>query len=227
MLRKILATGLFAGVAAGLFLSLVHYVAVDPLIRQAEQLEAGVSANAAPAEPAAHADDHGTAWLPGDRLERTGLTILANLILGVGFGLLLAGCYALYGGTVDARRGLLWGLAGFAVFQLAPALGLPPNAPGAANTDVYVRQAWWLGAVAATAAGLAMLVFARARMLKVGGVVILALPHLIGAPDHSTGGSITPELATAFIAASLAATGLFWLALGGISGAVYRRLVGS
>ena len=143
---------------------------------------------------------------------------------GLGFGFLLAGCFALYGGKVDVRRGLLWGLAGYAVFALAPALGLPPEAPGAAAAELFPRQSWWLGAVTATALGLALLIFARALAFKVAGAAIVVLPHLIGAPQHVAGGSVPPDLASTFIIASLAATGLFWLALGGVSGAVYRRL---
>ena len=40
MLRKILTTGLLAGVAAGIFFSIVQIVAVNPLIAGAERLEA-------------------------------------------------------------------------------------------------------------------------------------------------------------------------------------------
>lgn len=212
MLRRILTTGLMAGLAAGLFLTLVQFIAVQPLIVEAEILEAA----AAPAAAAPSA--------PEDGLERTGFTLVANMIAGVGFGFLLAGCFALYGGKIDLRRGLLWGLAGYAVFALAPALGLPPEAPGTVAADVFLRQSWWLGTVGATASGLALVIFARARAFKVAGAAIMVVPHLIGAPHHAAGGGVPPDLASAFIIASLAATGLFWLALGGVSGAVYRRL---
>ncbi len=217
MLRKILTTGLLAGVAAGLFFSIVQIVAVDPLIVEAERLEAAASAST-PAPPGIES------WSPAGGLERIGYTVLASLLAGVGFGFILAACFALYGGTVDAWRGLLWGLGGYAAFALAPALGLPPEAPGAAAAELIQRQAWWLGTVAATAAGLAALVFARAWTIRIAGVVVLALPHLIGAPHIAGDSGVPSDLVTAFIVASLATTGLFWLALGGISGAVYRRL---
>ncbi len=221
MLRRILTTGVLAGVAAGIFLSVVQIVAVDPLIAEAERLEAAASASTAATTSAGPGIE---SWSPEGGLERIGYTVLASLLAGVGFGFILAACFALYGGTVDAWRGLLWGLGGFAAFALAPALGLPPEAPGAAAAELIQRQAWWLGTVAATAAGLAVLVFARPWTIRIAGVVVLALPHLIGAP-HIAGDSLVPsDLVTAFIVASLATTGLFWLALGGISGAVYRRL---
>ena len=217
MLRKILTTGVLAGVAAGIFFSIVQIVAVNPLIVKAERLEAAAAAST-PSPPGIES------WSPADGLERTGYTVLANLLAGVGFGFILAACFALYGGTVDAWRGLLWGLGGYAAFALAPALGLPPEAPGAAAAELIHRQAWWLGTVAATAAGLAVLVFARAWTIRVAGVVVVALPHLIGAPHIAGDSGVPSDLVTAFIVASLATTGLFWLALGGISGAVYRRL---
>jgi cobalt transporter subunit CbtA len=230
MLRRILTTGLMAGLTAGLFLTLVQFIAVQPLIVEAEILEAGAAPAAAANEPANHAANHvgdhadGAPWAPEDGLERTGFTLLANVIAGVGFGFLLAGCFALYGGVVDVRRGLVWGLAGYTVFALAPALGLPPEAPGTVAADVFLRQSWWLGTVGATASGLALVIFARARAFKALGAAIMVLPHLIGAPHHAGGGGVPPDLASAFIIASLVATGLFWLALGGVSGAVYRRL---
>ena len=47
------------------------------------------------------------------------------LILVAGFGLA-----RVYGKVITAREGLLWGIAGFAAFQLAPAMGLAPELPG-------------------------------------------------------------------------------------------------
>ena len=215
MLRKILTTGLAAGVVAGIIVSVAQMVAVNPLIAQAERLEAAAS------QPGGQSGGE-VAWQPAAGLERTGYTVLTNVLTGTGFGLLLAGCFVVCGRSVNGRRGLLWGLGGFAAFALAPALGLPPEAPGAVAPELSLRQGWWLGAVAGTASGLALLVFAPARWLKALGVLLLVLPHAIGAPPH--GGGVAPELAGNFVIASLATTALFWLVLGGLSGAVYRRL---
>jgi predicted cobalt transporter CbtA len=54
----------------------------------------------------------------------------------------------------------------------------------------------------------------------------MVLPHLIGAPQPSEHGDSAPVgLAQEFVIASLASTGLFWIALGTASGWLYKRIV--
>ena len=221
-MRRILVAALAAGCIAGLFAFAVQHARLTPLILAAETYE-DRAAEHQPGAPAA--GEHASAWEPANGLERTLYTALADVIVGVGYALLLVGAFVLRGAPVDAWRGLAWGAAGFAVFSLAPALGLPPELPGSHSADLFARQEWWLGTAAATAVGAALLAFARAPLLRVAGVVVLALPHLIGAPQPpQIGGPVPPELAAAFTAASLATTALFWLVLGALSGAIYARL---
>ncbi len=155
------------------------------------------------------------------------LTLLANLVSAAGFGLLLAAGMSLVAATgkrIGWRKGLLWGLAGFGAFQLAPALGLPPEIPGAAATELAARQGWWIMTAALTALGLGWLAFAPKPWMKALALVPLALPHLIGAPAPEHHGGLAPEaLATQFVYATLITNGLFWLALGGLAGFVHSR----
>jgi cobalt transporter subunit CbtA len=224
MLRRILLTGLIAGTAAGLFAAGLQHLRLIPLIAAAEVYEAA----------GAHADhQHGqqesgaAEWEPAPGLERTGYTVLADVLAGIGFALLLAGGVALAGlrgYTIDARRGLIWGAAGFAVFALAPAIGLPPELPGMQAAGLAARQEWWILTAAATALGLGLVVFAGSVALRIGGALLLLAPHLIGAPAAPHGASGLPaELAAQFAIASLTTAALFWLLLGGISGWLYRR----
>lgn len=215
---------MLAGVISGAALSIAQWFAVIPLIVEAERYE--VQAEDSPA-----VDSDGPAgvtppWAPADGLERTAYTVAANVLTGIGFGLLLCGCFALHGGTVNGRRGLPWGAAGFAAFALAPALGLPPELPGAAAAALESRQIWWLATAASTAGGLALMAFARPWWLRGLGVVLLLLPHVAGAPQLPSDVEDGPPAALArqFIAASLATSALFWLMLGGLAGALYRRL---
>ena len=220
VLRRILTTALVAGLVAGVVVSIIQYIVVHPLIAEAERYEAR-------AESVQTAPDTGTKaepWAPQDGTERTTYTLLANLLTGIGFAMLLGGGFAVYGGRVDTGRGMLWGIAGFLTFALAPAFGLPPEAPGVPAADLVARQGWWLGTVIATAIGLAALAFAQHRTVKAVGVVVMVLPHLIGAPDLAGATAAIPaELATSFVIASLTTTAAFWLVLGGVSGALYRR----
>jgi Probable cobalt transporter subunit (CbtA) len=62
-------------------------------------------------------------------------------------------------GNVNWRQGLIWGLGGFVAFNLASALGLPPDLPGTEVASLEARQIWWLATVVLTSVGLAMLVF--------------------------------------------------------------------
>jgi cobalt transporter subunit CbtA len=220
MLRRLLIVSLVAGLVAGAIATLVQAALLTPLILEAEQYESGADAHeheagAAPGHEHAH---------PAAALERLAFTALANLLAGVGFALLLNAAVTLRGGALTMRSGVLWGLAGFAAFALAPALGLPPELPGSAAAELSQRQLWWLGAAAATAAGLAAVVFGRNRALQAAGVALIALPHLLGAPaPERLGGAAPPELAAHFAVLSLVAAALFWAALGAVSGLLHDR----
>ena len=163
-------------------------------------------------------------WAPRSALERILFTGLSNLVAAVGFALILVGCFVIHGKPVNPTRGFMWGMAGFAVFALAPGLGLPPEVPGSKAADLMARQIWWVSAAAAAAVGLWLMIFTRQTVLKAAGVVIIAVPHLIGAPQpESLGGSAPPELAAHFAAASIVVNAIFWASLGWLAGAFYER----
>jgi cobalt transporter subunit CbtA len=234
ILRRILTAGLVAGFIAGTAVTVVQRLQITPLILAAEVFED--AAEAAPAHEhggAALGDQHHEsapeAWMPANGLERSAFTWLANILAGVGFGLILAAVVAFAGRPVDARRGLLWGLAGYSVFSVAPALGLPPELPGMMAADLVARQVWWIMTVGGTAGGLALMVFAPQpyrRPLQIAGLTLLVLPHLIGAPHLAAeAGTVPAELAARFVVASLAAAALFWAVLGLAIGQVMGRLL--
>ncbi|MGF6391171.1 CbtA family protein [Pseudomonas plecoglossicida] len=226
MIKHIARTAGFSGLLAALLLTLLQSFWVAPLILQAETYE-----SAAPvAEHHSHDDEaiaphehSAEAWSPEDGWQRILSTTGGNLVVAVGFALILAALYSLR----EPHRvgaGALWGLAGFAVFCLAPTLGLPPELPGTAAAELGQRQSWWVGTAAATALGLALLVFARHWLLKVAGAVLLVVPHVIGAPQPEVHQSLAPEaLEAQFKIASWLTNAVFWLALGLLSAWFYRR----
>jgi cobalt transporter subunit CbtA len=220
MFRRIVFVAALAGLIAGLVASGLQALRLVPLIHQAEVFESAADA----AKPAAREHDHGAmAWEPGEGLERVGLTIVANVLAGIGFGFLIAAGLALTG-AADWRRGLLWGLAGFATFLLAPSLGLPPEPPGADAAPLLDRQLWWIGTAAATAAGLGLIVFPRRWWAALAGAVLIALPHLIGAPQPLGPGSAPESLVQQFMIAALLGGLVFWLVLGAATGFLFKRL---
>jgi len=225
MLQRLLTTALLAGLGAGLLFFLVQTALVTPLIRQAETLErqaAAETVNSLATPGHGHDAAHGEA---AGETARQLMTLGGDLATGVGFALLLCAAITLRGRQVSPVTGLVWGMAGFAVFAGLPALGTPPLAPGAEGAPVAARQLWWLMTAGCSAAGLALLAFAPGRALRLAGAVFLLLPHLAGAPAAPvvTEPLIPASLATLFTAASLAAAAVFWAALGAFCGFLLRR----
>jgi cobalt transporter subunit CbtA len=203
--RKLVAVSLLTGILAGLLLSLLQHYQTQPLILAAERFEIA---------DANHAHD----WHPEDGWQRAAFTLLFNCLSGLGFALMLSA--AMYWqGTSGYRRGLLWGIAGYLVFFVAPALGLPPELPGTDSAALHSRQVWWLFTAAATAAGLFGLFFSKNRWLQAGSALLLLIPHLIGAPHPDIAQALAPEpLQQRFIWMSAVGNAVFWLALGVLSG---------
>ncbi len=227
LLRRMGGSALAGGIAAGALLSLLQALWLTPLILQSERYEADGHPPPGSRPDALVVLPDATVVLPYDVkfLHRAARSVPGNLIVGVGFGLLLSAGFAWRGGNTDARKGLLWGVAGYAAFVLTPALGLPPALPGMAQGPVLARQLWWLGTAAATAAGLALLVFARGRW-KVLGAMLLPLPHLMGvpAPLPASPGGPPEALISEFRLAVLVSGALFWAVLGSGCGWMWGRM---
>ena len=214
MLRRIIFTAALSGLLGGLLLSAIQTVRIYPIIHEAETYETAAS-------PGKTHEPVETAY---GGMVRVALSAIANVVAAIGFALLLTAAISLHGGA-NFRRGLLWGIGGYAAFSLAPALGLPPEIPGTYAAPVPARQIWWVMTVALTAGGLALAAFARDWKWKALGAVLITLPPLIGAPRPANPGGLAPEaLGHQFALAALAASGIFWLALGGLSGYFFTRL---
>jgi cobalt transporter subunit CbtA len=226
-LRSIVFSSVIAGLIVGILVTIAHQFSTVPLILKGETYEsAGVLAPSghrhAAATPAG--DEGGEAWTPANGFERTAFTALGDVLTAIGFALLLTSLYVVSGRRVSWREGLFWGLAGFAVFTLAPGLGLPPELPGMPATALGPRQIWWVATAATTAAGLALLAFRRSPWAAVAAIVLIAVPHLVGAPPMSDEPTAVPHrLWHDFVVAVTLTSFLFWSALGGVTGALHER----
>lgn len=249
MFRRIFAAALGAGIGVGVLIATLQHVALVPLILEAEKYESGAMAvphrhdhGSLPAlvepvqaepqtqpqtQPQAQPQTHqheAPPMVAEDSPWRPVFTSIATTLTAVGYALLLVGAFAVSGRAVDAREGLLWGLAGFAAFALAPAFGLPPELPGSLAADLYARQAWWIATMAATVLALGLMAFVRAVWAIPVGIALLAAPHLVGAPQPPDGaGLVPPELAAEFAARSLGVNAVLWTLLGLATGALYAR----
>jgi len=239
MIVRFLLAALVAGLFVGVVMTPVQYAGVVPLILQAEEYESGARGHeAARADLGGLTESRQMSTLFGGELvlandpgeaagtgrEEAGMspffgrllgTLSANIVAGGGFALILAAVSLLTGRAITRSNGVLWGLAGFATVGLAPALGLPPELPAMPAADLFERQVWWAAVVTLTAGALYLLVFRRELWATLAAIVMLAVPHVVGAP-HITDltSPVPPTLAAEFAVISLATTAVFWVLLG-------------
>ncbi|BCH16157.1 MULTISPECIES: CbtA family protein [unclassified Mesorhizobium] len=243
LFRNVVFIAAIAGLVAGVVLACMQAYATVPLILKAEVYEqaggghthdhglapaapgGNAMSSAVPAE-AATAEEEG--WAPADGFERFAFNVVANVVTGIGFALTLVAASEFAGGIGNWRQGLFWGFAGFAVFTLAPNLGLPPELPAMPTADLAQRQIWWTATVVATAAGLGLLAFRKSLPLAVIAVALIVAPHIVGAPQPENFESPIPEgLHHQFVVAVTLTNLVFWLVLGAVVGLVRGRLTGT
>jgi cobalt transporter subunit CbtA len=229
MVTRVLSVGLLAGILAGLLIAVLQQVTTTPLILRAEtyerQQEAASATPSVAGAPKGHdhaAHDRG--WKPADGLPRFFYAAITTVATAVGISFLLIAGMIISGDGIDERRSLAWAIAGFVASGLAPAAGLAPELPGSAAADLIARQIWWAGTAVATALALWAFLRMTSPVARLGAVVLLLAPHVIGAPHpHAFESKVPAEIAAQFAALSLVVQGLLW-ALDGIAvGLLWQR----
>jgi cobalt transporter subunit CbtA len=248
MFRRIVFTACLVGLLTGIVVTGLQLFVTVPVILEAETYEGGgadaaghAEAHAAEAAPGdrmtesggvlsrlyqgVHAFQHAESdWEPEDGLQRNGYTLIANVLIAIGFGLLLGAAFSLRR-SVSWTEGLLWGLGGYANFFVLPALGLPPEIPGTFAADLVPRQGWWLSTVLCSGVGLALVALQKQWLWKIVGAVLVVVPHILGAPHPEVHGGTAPEvLADAFILRTAFVNALFWLLLGSLTARPFKKL---
>jgi cobalt transporter subunit CbtA len=229
--RAILFSAVSVGLIVGILITVVQHFGTAPLILKAEVFEK--AAEAASAAHPGHDDSAGAhtqtrAWEPADGFERIAYTLVANSLMAIGFALLLVGAYVIRGRTVTWHDGLLWGLAGFATFMVAPSVGLPPEPPGIPAADLGARQIWWVATAAATACGIGLIVFNKAPWAAILAIILIVAPHLVGAPQPpGTHSDVPPQIAHQFVVAVTLTSFLLWILLGILTSIFYRYYSGT
>lgn len=248
MIQKMLTSALVAGCAAWLLAAVLHFAFVQEMILLGEAYETGAavhfagvampdSADTAHTHDESHSheaaeagDDHAHDHAPGEAaadLARNLWTVVFFGLVYVAYAMILVAGFMLatvMGRSISGREGLLWGIAGFAAFQLAPAMGLAPELPGTLAADLGARQVWWWSTVAATGAGLGLIGYGRGLVAVVIGVGLIAAPHVIGAPmPDGFSGVAPPEVAGAFSARVIGAALAVWAVMGWVAGQVWAK----
>ena len=224
LFRRIIYYALLVGLLSGLVVTVVQFWQVVPIIYSAEVFEN----NALPEDSHEGHKHSAGSWTPEYGLERTAYTFLSNILTATGFAMLILAAMMVTrkskaGAKFDWRYGLGWSMAGYVVFFLAPALGLPPEIPLATLAPVETRQLWWLLTVACTSAAIAGLVFGKAPWRWIAPL-LLVMPYLIMTPPHEAVGMFAnqpPDVATElerlakqFISATAITNAILWLVLG-------------
>ena len=223
--RQIFLISCLSALAASIGFSLYQWYLVNPIIFAAEIYELAEPLNSSLLE-------QNEPWAPGDGIERSLYTLLANFLMSLAYSLLLA-CAMVFRGTSSTAKGLTWGMAAYLSVFIAPGLGLPPEIPGMEAAELTQRQNWWLLTVTLTSIGLAMLAFSP-RYFKGAGLILMLLPHLIGAPVSEIHGFSHPDpdavamltqLWHQFILQTSIANALLWFIIGSSTGFLCHKFI--
>jgi cobalt transporter subunit CbtA len=238
MIGRIVLAALVAGLLAGLVMAGIQFTRLTPLIQLAEIYETADDPNADPARaaiaqaakpcvetmPGMKMCGDEPVWQPTEGWQRTLSTSVTLILTGIGFAAMLVGISMIINVPITKQNGLIWGLCGFLAVAVSPAAGLPPELPGMPVADLMPRQIWWAGTIAATAVAIYLITIRPEPWAKLTGIILIALPHLLGAPlPPNTVSTVPPVLAAEFVANSIAAAAIFWSLIGFFLGHALNR----
>ncbi len=156
--------------------------------------------------------------LPGFDAVRDGLSIVFTMLTYTGYAFVMVALMSMaegMGQAISARSGLLWGLAGFITFHLAPGFSLAPEVPGVAAADLLERQIWWTATVATAGIAMWLLAFGGTLLSYAIAIALLLIPHLVGAPGPSSfTGPVPTEIGALFAARAFGVGLAAWTLLG-------------
>jgi cobalt transporter subunit CbtA len=217
VLSRVLIVGLLAGLVAGLAIAALQHVTTTPLIKAAEVYEMAQHSHESAETPAAHA------WEPAEGLERTAATSIATIATAVGYAFILLALLLVADEPIEPKRAMVWGVCAFLATGVATGLGLAPQLPGAAESDLVARQIWWVSTAALTGGGLYALLRVDSVIAKLIGVAFILASHVVGARQTAAPESTVPaELAARFAASSLALHALTWILSAALLGLFWR-----
>jgi len=220
MIQRLFVSALIAGFGAGLIAALLQLVFVQPVLLHAELFESGQLTHFGAQATAASID------VPRFDPLRDLLSVVFTALIYTGYALVMLSAMSFAeerGQPITPRSGIIWGIAGFIAVHLAPAFGLAPELPGMNAADVTMRQIWWFATVIATAIALWFIAFGKNWAMWGTAIILIAAPHIIGAPMPDTfTGPAPSELAATFAARALGVGLAAWVSLGMLLGWVWN-----
>jgi len=235
LFQRIFFAAVLAGLVAGLALSAIQQWRVVPLIIQAELYEIN------DVHALEHANDPVVVGphlhLPeteapvagfdfaGFDFERAGLTVLASVLTGLGYALVLGAVSIFSNIPINRQTGVMWGLAGFISVALMPSIGLPPELPGMVAAELGQRQIWWVGTVLISALAIYVLYKNPNPAGLLIGLGLILVPHIMGAPvPPAEPANVPAALVLIYVANAMFSLFVFWLVLGFSFGWINQRL---
>ncbi len=216
--KNLVLSAFAVAMLAAISLSIYQEYFITPIILAAETYEVGTP------------DIIPIVWSPDDGAERTSFSLMANVLICFAYALILSSLMALKN-VASVEKGLFWGGCAYLAVFVAPALGLPPEIPGMEAAQIEHRQAWWIMTVIGTIIGLWLLFF-NTKIFKGLGLILLLIPHILGAPTAEIHGfaNSNPEaiktltiLWEEFILQTSIANALLWLIIGAGTGFLNRK----
>ena len=244
-LRNIFLAAIAVGIITGIVYGLFQQTQISPIIYGAEAYEVAD----APLTHSHNTDGNQTvktepelkeeAWAPEDGVQRIFSTMTANITIAIAYALVMISLMALHDAKsskpkISAKQGALWGIAALLALFIAPALfGLHPEVPGTVAAELINRQQWWMFCAGISVVGIAV-VYYSSNKYKFIGVLLLATPHIIGAPLPESHGfantdpsavSELSQLTSEFFLMTSLGMAIFFILLGTLSGWVVKRYI--
>lgn len=246
--RNIIFSAVLVGLVSGLVYGVFQQTQLSPIIYAAEkfEVESAVTEEADTNHSQQHSHAHlnsasSNEWAPEDGAERIFWTMLANVLTGISFALVMLSLMALHDlksnkPEVDSLQGIAWGVAALFAIFVAPVLaGLHPEVPGSLSAGLELRQSLWLFSVLLTAIAIAVLYYMPVKF-KALGIVIGAVPYLLASQVLSKAqtGFVNndpvavaqlSELSQQFLSMTAIGTAIFFILLGASSGFAVKRFI--
>lgn len=229
--RLSLKITLLAGLVAGLFMGLSHFIVTEPVIDRAIALE----------DQAAVADGQAYEPLVSRGIQKA-MLVLGSSLYGVVVGLVFGIAFAALGRFLPGRpvvkvlvlAGLLWWSVGLLTF-----LKYPANPPGVGNPEtIFFRQniqiafmalsaltvvVAWAGYLLSGRWWSSVKQHDRRLVLAIGLYAVLATVAFVAMPPNPDPVTAPADLVWDFRIMSLSIQAFFWAILGGVTALLVRR----